>query len=75
MHCIGMCGPLVLAASGQTLVNSSRTFNFIMYHVGRILIYACFGFIMGLFGLGIHISGLQKYFSILLGIFIIILAL
>jgi uncharacterized protein len=51
-HCIGMCGPLVVAIPGRTRRFSAHLF----YHLGRTITYVSIGALMG--GLGVGIAGL-----------------
>ena len=46
-HCIGMCGPLVIAFPGQT----NRVGAHLCYHAGRIFTYTLIGILMGSIGL------------------------
>lgn len=48
-HCIGMCGPLVLAIPAQTGTLKAH----FAYHLGRITTYAIIGSLMGTLGLGL----------------------
>jgi sulfite exporter TauE/SafE len=48
-HCIGMCGPLVLAFPGRT----GRFLPHLWYHSGRIATYALIGVFMGAAGAGL----------------------
>lgn len=64
LHCIGMCGPILLGlsqsfnaskektsdADGDSKVVKSNTFDFVWYHIGRIWTYGMLGFIAGLLG-------------------------
>ena len=52
-HCVGMCGPLVVAATGATGAISPQ----LMYHTGRITTYTAIGAIMGLAGYGLIALG------------------
>ena len=47
-HCIGMCGPLVVAFPGQ----SGRFSAHLCYHGGRLLTYVVIGAVMGALGGG-----------------------
>jgi sulfite exporter TauE/SafE len=73
MHCIGMCGPIVLALPA----NKSGGFNFysgrLLYNLGRVLTYSLFGLIFGVIGSGFFIAGFQRWLSIIPGIIIILL--
>ena len=67
LHCVGMCGPLVMAlpltaSDKKNVVLSSLTYNF-----GRTMTYATMGLIMGSLGWCISLGGSQKIFSIVLG--------
>jgi uncharacterized protein len=48
-HCIGMCGPLVVALPGQT----GRLTAHLAYHAGRLLTYGVIGAAMGAVGGGL----------------------
>ncbi len=72
LHCVGMCGPIALAlpVGGQSFLQAF--INRAIYNFGRILTYSLFGLIWGYFGKTIHIIGLQKEFSILVGLLLLI---
>jgi sulfite exporter TauE/SafE len=57
-HCVGMCGPLVLAFPARTGKFSSHLF----YHLGRISTYAFIGCGIGAIGVGIKTvaTGLEQ---------------
>jgi len=64
LHCVGMCGPLVLSvARGR-----SALFG---YHSGRIGVYTVMGVVAGLLGRGVRLAGLQQALSISLGVVIL----
>jgi hypothetical protein len=48
-HCIGMCGPLVVALPGQT----GRFSAHLAYHAGRLITYGIIGASMGVLGSGL----------------------
>ena len=48
-HCIGMCGPLVVALPGQT----GRFSAHLAYHAGRLITYTLIGALMGALGGGL----------------------
>lgn len=48
-HCIGMCGPLVVAFPGRT----GRYAPHLLYHLGRLLTYGGIGAVMGGIGSGL----------------------
>ncbi len=75
LHCVGMCGPLLLAlpldASGKRHVVGQM----LVYHSGRLLTYAALGLFFGLLGQGLAIAGFQKILSISAGVFMLVMAL
>jgi len=48
-HCIGMCGPLIVALPGQT----GRLSAHLAYHAGRLITYTLIGALMGALGGGL----------------------
>ncbi len=50
MHCVGMCGPLAMWASGAGEGSSRLAFNTSLYHLGRMVTYAVVGLLAGLAG-------------------------
>lgn len=83
-HCLGMCGPLVVAIPGQ----SGKWSAHLAYHAGRIITYTLVGALLGAVGSGlikiaavgasdplIRITRLQMLISALAAIFLLILGL
>lgn len=83
-HCLGMCGPLVIAFPGKT----GRIGPHFSYHAGRIATYTGVGFLMGSLGLAMakiaSVAGLdylatvarvQLLFSLLAGTFLCLFGL
>jgi sulfite exporter TauE/SafE len=83
-HCIGMCGPLVVALPGQTARFSAH----LAYHTGRLITYTLFGAIMGAIGSGLiqlaalsgadpllWVTRAQAAISVLAGLFLLIFGL
>ncbi len=74
LHCVGMCGPLMLAlpldAAGKRHVLGQT----LIYHSGRVLTYAALGVLFGLLGNGFVLAGMQKGLSIGAGIFMLLMA-
>jgi hypothetical protein len=72
LHCIGMCGPIVLALP----VRKGGSFVFILRHVsynlGRVATYGLFGFIFGILGNRIALSGFQQVLTISAGILLLL---
>ncbi|HEX04908.1 MAG TPA: sulfite exporter TauE/SafE family protein [Bacteroidetes bacterium] len=71
-HCVGMCGPIVLAISGSK--NSTFRFlvNRLIYNSGRVVSYMILGSVSGLLGSGARMAGMQRWLSIALGVAIIL---
>ena len=74
LHCVGMCGPIALA-----LPNASKGWGAVagalLYNLGRILTYLLLGLIIGAFGRGLFLAGVQSWFSVILGILLIVVAI
>lgn len=70
-HCVGMCGPIALALPIGKSSNFQLVVSRILYNLGRVVTYAFFGAIFGLFGKGIAFAGMQRYASIVLGVSIL----
>jgi sulfite exporter TauE/SafE len=72
-HCIGMCGPIVVALSLSSKGRSTLVPH-LLYNVGRIMTYGVLGGIMGVVGsftiVASHIEGLQKTVMIVTGVLI-----
>ena len=74
-HCIGMCGPIVVALPLKKHNLLSKIIGAILYNSGRVFTYSVIGILFGLLGRGIHLAGFQQWTSILLGIVMIITVL
>lgn len=75
LHCLGMCGPLVLALPGKGLSPVKRWGNRFNYHLGRSIMYAVLGGLFGAVGAGIELFTWQRSVSIVGGLLIILLVL
>jgi len=75
LHCVGMCGPLVLALPLTRTEKSAVVYQSLIYNLGRIFLYALLGLLIGTIGWGLQLGGLQKMFSIGLGITLILTSL
>lgn len=67
LHCVGMCGPLIMTVPVQHLPEGKKTVGILLYQLGRISTYVFLGIIAGLLGWRIYASGFQQLFSIILG--------
>jgi len=70
-HCVGMCGPLVLALPVQGLGTLKRSVRVGTYHAGRIMVYALGGLLFGLLGRRVYLAGWQQGLSVALGVSIL----
>ena len=75
LHCIGMCGPIILAMPVHTGEPVERIIRSIIYHAGRATTYAILGSLIGLAGGAFFIVGHQQKISIVIGAVIILVAL
>lgn len=66
-HCIGMCGPIVVALPLKKHTLISKISGAILYNSGRVITYSLLGIMFGVLGRGIHLAGFQRWTSILLG--------
>jgi uncharacterized protein len=72
LHCLGMCGPIVLALPVQGFLTFQRKIAVLLYHLGRITTYSILGMLAGYIGNGFQLIGLQQFMSVTLGFFLII---
>ncbi|MCG8330597.1 MAG: sulfite exporter TauE/SafE family protein [Chitinophagales bacterium] len=75
LHCVGMCGPIALSLPYQGKHRFVAAANVLLYNMGRVVTYSFLGVIIGLFGRGFFLAGFQSYVSILLGVFLLLVAL
>ncbi|MBL1212601.1 MAG: sulfite exporter TauE/SafE family protein [Ignavibacteriae bacterium] len=71
-HCVGMCGPIALALPAVFENNFQLMLSRVLYNLGRVITYALFGAVLGLFSNRIIVIGLQQYTSIILGVIIVL---
>jgi hypothetical protein len=74
LHCVGMCGPLMLALPLEAASKRQLLGQLSVYHLGRIGMYAALGVFFGLIGQGVAIAGFQQILSIAAGILMIAMA-
>ena len=75
LHCVGMCGPIALALPIRDHSIVSKISSALLYNMGRILTYTCFGLLFGLFGRGLALAGMQQTLSLFTGAVIILFVL
>lgn len=72
LHCVGMCGPIILAISAGRHAMMKMVLQRAFYHLGRALTYAIMGALFGLLGTHIKLSGMQQGTTIVIGALIVI---
>ena len=75
LHCVGMCGPLAMALPVHHLSKTQKFISLFLYQLGRMITYSSLGLIFGLAGRRIYLAGFQQWFSILMGILILVLTI
>lgn len=71
-HCAGMCGPIALATPTVGNTTFQKAWAKILYNLGRVTTYSLLGALLGSFGFGLKLAGLQQSISIAAGIVIIL---
>lgn len=75
LHCVAMCGPLLLALPSVGESQWTKAKNRLVYQIGRILTYGFIGLLIGFIGIGVTMKGWQQVLSITTGIVLILIAL
>jgi len=72
-HCVGMCGPIVLAMGRRPGQSSAQFFTGkLLYNLGRTLTYSFMGLLVGLFGEMLQFSAWQQSLSIGVGVLLLL---
>ena len=71
LHCMGMCGPLVMAMPFKQAGKSALP----VYLLFKTIAYGCLGMLAGLFGRGFALLNWQQALSVLAGIFILVIGI
>ncbi len=71
-HCVGMCGPIAISLPVYYLPRQQKIPGILLYNIGRIVMYALLGLVVGFAGRQIYLGGLQQGFSIVLGSLVIL---
>jgi sulfite exporter TauE/SafE len=74
LHCIGMCGPLMLALPVRHLDKWKQVLTIFLYNTGRIMTYSLIGALLGLAGRRIYLAGFQRWFTIIIGMVMLVMA-
>lgn len=76
LHCAGMCGPVVVMATGLDEHYVKRSHLTIAYHGGRLFIYTLLGLIAGAIGMALNASasyaGFQQVAALIAGVTMIL---
>lgn len=75
VHCIGMCGPLVMALPVLYLNPIQKGIATFLYHLGKITTYGLLGILVGIFGKQIPFYNVQQHLSIVIGSLMLIYVL
>ncbi len=74
LHCAGMCGPLSLALPVHHFSALNKFLALFLYQLGRVATYSLIGLLFGLAGRQLFIAGYQQWFSIGMGVLVLLLA-
>lgn len=75
LHCVGMCGPIMMSVPVQHLPEKKRFWGILLYQAGRLTTYALLGIVAGWLGWRMEAAGWQQTFSIILGSLILLFLL
>lgn len=73
LHCLGMCGPLVMAVHHSSANNGK--YDRIIYHLSRIAVYSILGLGTGMLGKTLITFGFQRWIAIISGILMLLFLL
>lgn len=71
-HCLGMCGPIVLALPLHGNNVRQKIWGGLLYNIGRTVTYGAMGAVFGLLGQGLQLIGFQQVVSVIMGAVMII---
>ncbi|TXH54620.1 MAG: sulfite exporter TauE/SafE family protein [Bacteroidia bacterium] len=74
LHCVGMCGPLVMMVPFETVQKGNKFLTIFSYFVSKAVGYAILGLLFGLVGVGLNALLWQNALSIIAGVFILLIA-
>ncbi|MDT8322604.1 MAG: sulfite exporter TauE/SafE family protein [Bacteroidota bacterium] len=72
VHCLGMCGPIVLVLPGEVRERGRFFFSRVLYNLGRAVTYAAMGLVVGFIGQSIALAGYQQWLGIAAGALMIL---
>ena len=68
LHCVGMCGPLVIALPVGSRGMRRFALDRLIYHCGRVTTYVLLGAVAGILGGAASLAGVQQIISVAVGI-------
>ncbi len=72
LHCVAMCGPLVLAVSIDKRRPRWRMLvNTVLYQLGRVMMYGILGLVVGVIGHSFEIKGWQRGITLFTGLLLV----
>lgn len=71
-HCLGMCGPMVMAVPFSQ--SKLKHLHLTIYLLSKAIAYAIMGSVLGILGLGLFLFEWQQMISIVAGIMILVVA-
>lgn len=74
LHCVGMCGPIAMMLPLDRSSQAKKTAQLLLYHLGRLTAYSSLGLVFGLLGKGFYLAGMQQQLSVIVGVFMILIA-
>lgn len=75
LHCLGMCGPLVMGMPFQQLAPHQKPAALLVYSVSKAIAYGAMGVVLGLLGKGFVLMNWQQVLSVIAGAAIILITL
>jgi hypothetical protein len=71
-HCVGMCGPIVLALPLHGNNVWEKISGGLLYNLGRTVTYGTMGAVFGLLGQGLKLVGFQQVISVIMGVAMVV---
>ena len=75
LHCIGMCGPIVVALPVKDFTTTRLIITRLLYNIGRVITYSFLGLLFGILGKNLNMLGLQQITSIAFGAIMILVVI
>jgi hypothetical protein len=68
IHCVGMCGPLVMGLPMIDKQGFQKGLSIVLYHIGKMGTYALLGVVFGLLGSQFPMYKIQQNLSVVIGV-------